>query len=167
MAFSGRTPYYYLALILMIVALAFFYRLQKSRFGHDLKVIGNSEVLASALGINVPKYRLICFVIACFFLGIGGSFYAHYVTAIEPQFFGIALSSNIFAFSVIGGIGNLWGGLLGTVVMTVIPEWMHAFENMRPLTYGIMIMFVMVFMPGGFISLPKQVRLWRRGKIRE
>lgn len=165
--FVGPVPYYYLALGLMLVVIVVFYRLGKSRFGQDLKAIGLSDILATSLGINVPRHRLMCFAISCFFIGLGGSFYAHYLSSIEPYFFGISLSSQVFAFTVIGGLGSLWGGLIGSTVMTVIPEWMHAVEQVRPLLYGAMIMFVIVVMPGGIVSLPRQVRLWRKGKIRE
>jgi branched-chain amino acid transport system permease protein len=165
--FSGPVPYFYLVLGLMAVTLGFFYRLRKSRFGQDLKVIGSSDTLARALGINVPRYRLLCFAIAGFFIGIGGSFYAHYMSYIEPYRFGITLSSQMFAFAVIGGLGNLWGGLIGSTAMILIPEGLHAFEYMRQVIYGAVIIFVMVLMPGGIISLPRQIRLWRQGKIKE
>jgi branched-chain amino acid transport system permease protein len=165
--FVGPVPYYYLSLGLLVITLFFFYRLGKSRFGQDLRAIGFSDALAASLGIDVPRYRLMCFAISCFFLGLGGSFYAHYLTSIEPYFFGISLSSEVFAFIVIGGLSSLWGGLIGSTVMTIIPEWMHAIEQVRPLLYGAMIMFVIVVMPGGLISLPHQVRLWRRGKLGE
>jgi len=162
--FAGPVPYFYLALGLMAITILFFYRLKKSRFGQDLKLIGSSDVLASALGIKVSRYRLICFAMACFFIGMGGSFYAHYLSYIEPTRFGIALSSQMFAFSVIGGLGNLWGGLVGSTAMILIPEGLHAFEYIRQVIYGAVVVFVMVFMPGGIISIPEKIRLWRKGR---
>lgn len=160
--FKGTVPFFYLALGLMVLTIGFFYRLQRSRFGRDLKVIGNSDVLASALGINVPRYRLICFALASFFLGMGGSFYAHYVSYIEPTRFGIGFSSQIFAFSVIGGLQNLWGALVGSTVMTLVPEALHAFEYVKQVIYGGVIIFIMVVMPGGLVSIPSKIREWRR-----
>lgn len=165
--FTGNTHYYYLSLVMVCITILFFYRLSKSRFGHDLKAIGLSDGLAEVLGIDVTKYRLISFVIAAFFLGLGGAFYAPYTTVLFPYFFGLDLSSKVFAFSVVGGFGNVWGGLVGSIIMTMIPEWFDFVEYWKPVTYGGFIIFTMIFMPGGLISLPRQVRLWRKGEIRE
>ena len=115
---------------------------------------------------TVPPLHL-CFVIACFFLGIGGSFYAHYSTYIRPDIFNVLFSAEVFTFLVVGGVGSLWGGLIGSTAMTLIPEAMHAMEYWRPIIYGLSIVLIIIFMPGGFISLPHQVRLWMKGKIRD
>jgi branched-chain amino acid transport system permease protein len=165
--FTGTVPYYYLALILMLIALVFYYRLRQSRFGQDLRSIGLSDTLASSLGINVVRHRLICFVMVCFFLGMSGAFYAAYQGIILPYFFGISFSIQVMAFLVVGGFGSLWGGIIGSITMTLVPDWLHAYEYLRPLLYGVVIMVTMVIIPRGLISLPHQARLWRRGKLRE
>jgi branched-chain amino acid transport system permease protein len=165
--FVGPVPYYYLSLGLLVITLFFFYRLGKSRFGQDLKAIGLSDTLAASLGIDVPRYMELCFAMACFFLGVGGSFYAHYMHWIEPTRFGLPLSIEAFTFSVIGGLGSLWGGLIGSTIMILIAEGLHAATHVREIIYGAAVVLVMIIMPGGLLSLPHQVRLWRRGKLGE
>lgn len=165
--FTGTVPYYYLALILMIIAMVVFYRVRQSRFGKDLRSVGLSDTLASSLGVSVPRYRLICFVLACFFLGMSGAFYAVYQGIILPYFFGISFSIQVMAFLVVGGFSSLWGGIIGSITMTLVPDWLHAYEYLRPLLYGVVLMVTMIIIPEGLISLPKQVKLWRKGKLRE
>jgi branched-chain amino acid transport system permease protein len=91
-----------------------------------------------------------------------GSLYAHYLSFISPKTFDIFYSIQIVTMVVVGGIGNLWGGLLGAAVLTALPEVLHAMRDYALLLYGVILMGVLVFFPEGL--LPGLVKIWSRKK---
>ena len=109
--FTGKAPYYYLALFLALVVVACFIALYSSRIGRDWKAIKLSPELAQSLGINLYRRRLLAFVVSSMAVGLFGSFYVHYNHLIEPTSFGGFFSINIQLYSVLGGLEycTYWG----------------------------------------------------------
>ena len=85
--FIGKTPYYYFILALTLITGIIMWRIDRSRIGLILKSIAQRDVLAHSLGINIMKYRMLAFIVGCFFAGLAGSFYAHYVHIVSPEGF--------------------------------------------------------------------------------
>jgi branched-chain amino acid transport system permease protein len=135
-----------------------------SRVGRALRAIHENELVANALGVNTERYKVVIFAISAAYASLAGSLYAHYLSFISPKTFDIFYSVEIVTMVVVGGIGNLWGGLLGAAVLTALPEILHAMRDYALLLYGLILMGVLVFFPEGL--LPGLVKLWseRRSK---
>ena len=105
---------------------------------------------------------MIIFAVSAAYASMAGSLYAHYLSFISPKTFDIFYSVQIVTMVVVGGIGNLWGGLLGAAVLTALPEVLHAMRDYALLLYGVILMGALVFFPEGL--LPGLVKLWSKKK---
>lgn len=156
--FFSKTSYYYLILSLLVVNIIVFYALYKSRIGRAWTAIGSSVRLAEAQGINVYRYRLAASVIACFFAGIVGSFYAHYQNLLVPNTFSFLLSIYVQMYALLGGLGYFIAGpIVGAGVMVFLPEYLRVTQQFQPILFAVMIILIVIFLPGGILSLPKRL----------
>ena len=155
--FFSKTSYYYLVLALLVINIIVFYALYKSRIGRAWTAIGSSIRLAEAQGINVYRYRLAAAVIACFFAGVVGSFYAHYQNLLVPNTFSFLLSIYVQMYALLGGLGYFIAGpIVGAGVMVFLPESLRVTEQFQPILFAVLIILIVIFLPGGILSLPKR-----------
>ena len=162
MAFDSKFPYYYLILFLLAVMIYVIYRMDRSKFGLIFKSIGQNTPLAQSVGVNPMRYKILAYTLACFFAGVAGSFYAHYLTFLSPEYFTVWKSLMIQMYAIIGGIGFMIAGpIAGSVFLVVIPELLRATENLSLILYGAVFILVIFFCPGGLLSLPQQMQVWR------
>ena len=111
---------YYLILIVTIIAVLCARNLLKSRIGRSFQAIRDSDIAASAIGIDLTKYKLLSFSVSACYAGVAGSLWALYLGFINPTLFTFILSINFLAIVVIGGLGFVTGSILGAVVMTYL-----------------------------------------------
>jgi branched-chain amino acid transport system permease protein len=163
--FSSISHFYYLILIVFVITLLVFYSLERSRFGQSWHAIGQSHVLAESLGVNVMGYRVLAFVIACFFAGVAGACYAHYMTHMSPMEFGLTLSVDCIVWAVVGGMGSVFGPAVGAGILTFIPQVFKSTAEYEAGLSAVIFIIIILFLPGGLISLPKVIS--RRIKKRE
>ncbi|MFH1124338.1 MAG: branched-chain amino acid ABC transporter permease [Pseudomonadota bacterium] len=166
--FLSKTSYYYLVLVLLIVNVIVYYALYRSRIGRAWTAIGSSVRLGEAQGINVYRYRLAASVIACFFAGVVGAFYASYQNLLVPNTFSFLLSIYVQMFALIGGLSFFIAGpIVGAGVMVFFPELLRVTEQFQPIFFGILIILIVIFLPGGVLSIPERfsrvARLFKRG----
>ena len=155
--FLSKRSYYYLVMGLLLLNILIFYALYNSRIGRAWTAIGSSVRLAEAQGINVYKYRLAASVIACFFAGVIGAFYAHYQNMLVPNTFSFLLSIYVQMFALIGGLGFFIAGpIVGAGVMVFLPEFLRVAEQFQPILYSILIILIVIFLPGGLLSVPRR-----------
>jgi branched-chain amino acid transport system permease protein len=165
--FTGKTPYYYLILILVTLTIFTMYRLTNSRLGLGLVTVREDEVAASAIGINTTKLKLMAFTIGAFFAGITGAFYASYISFISPDSFMFIDSVTILAMVVLGGMGSIPGSLIGATVLVIAPEILRFLADYRMLLYGLMMIVMMIYKPEGFWGAHKRTKnSWQRGLLR-
>jgi branched-chain amino acid transport system permease protein len=117
-----------------LFTLYFMLRLVNSNFGNVFKAIRDDEIAAKNMGINTFRYRVISFSIGAFFAGVGGALMGSLITTIDPKMFSFLLTYNVLMIVVTGGLGSLTGSILGSVVITILLEWLRFVEN--PLTIG-------------------------------
>jgi len=155
--FCSKTSYYYLALFLLVVNIVVYAALYKSRIGRAWTAIGSSVRLAEAQGINVYRYRLAASLIACFFAGVIGSFYAHFQNMLVPNTFSFLLSIYVQMFALIGGLSYFIAGpIVGAVVMVFLPESLRIAAELQPILFAVLIILLVIFLPGGILSLPER-----------
>jgi branched-chain amino acid transport system permease protein len=118
-----------------------------------MRAINSSELAAETLGVNTSKYKIQIFVLSAAFASVAGTLYAHCLTFTAPETFGFMTSVLLLVMVVIGGIGNFWGSIIGAIGLTILPEYLRAYEELEVLLYGIILVVVMMFMPRGLAGL--------------
>jgi branched-chain amino acid transport system permease protein len=161
---ATSTGYYYFVLVLVVLTCLFIYLLINSRVGRALLSIRENEVLAETLGVNAFKYRMIAFGIGAFFAGIAGSFTAHYITFVGPEFTDFYYITMLLIMVILGGSGTIHGVILGAIVFTFLPEYLRITPEFRDVIYGCVLLLTVIFMPGGIGGKISQVLERKRAR---
>jgi len=152
--------FYFFIWGLFLVLFAATLNLTDSRVGRALQAIHDNELAAGAMGVACHRYKVRVFVLSTLYAALAGFCYAHYVSFISPKTFDIFYSVQVVTMVVIGGMGNLWGGLVGAALITALPELLHRFEDLHVLIYGLILTGALVFVPRGLV--PSGLALLRR-----
>ena len=153
---SLRPMYRLLILTAVFTVIAYIVanRIVSSKYGRFFLSIRESEAAAQSVGINTMKYRIIAFAIASAYGGLAGVFYAQCFRFLNPEQFRWNISLTLISMAIIGGIRSLPGGVLGAIALTILPEVLRGFTaQMRMITYGLLVILVLTFLPNGLISL--------------
>jgi branched-chain amino acid transport system permease protein len=151
---SFRTKPLYLTLVVLAVLfiLALTYRLVHSYHGRALRAIRDHEVTAQVMGVNTPAYKIAIFTLAAGLAGLSGSLYAHYITFINPESFGLHTSILILSMVILGGMGSVVGSIVGAVTLTVVPELFRQFHDYQDLAYGALLVALLIWRPQGLLG---------------
>ena len=156
--FTTKDSQYLLMLALFLVGAAILVRLEYSRFGLVAGAIRQGELLASTLGVRVFRYKLLAFVIGSALAGVAGSFFAHTHRVLHSSDFGLEPMVLLVAYTVIGGVGSVWGPIVGTVLLTFTSELLRELHAYEVLVYGLVLILTMLFVPDGLVSIPGRIR---------
>jgi branched-chain amino acid transport system permease protein len=165
--FDSDMKNYYLiwgfALLTMLVSINLFH----SRIGRALRAIHDSEVAARVMGVNVRILKVQIFTASALISAVAGSLYAHTMTFISPASFGFNFSVELVTMVIIGGLGSIYGSFLGAAILTLLPEFLRALQDFDIVVYGLLLILMTMFMPGGLASafrmLAEKVMSLRRG----
>jgi branched-chain amino acid transport system permease protein len=149
---SSRTDYYYFILVLVLLTVTSMHRLIHCRFGRALIAIREDELAAEATGVDTTRYKIQAFVLAAFYAGVAGSFYAHFVKFISPESFYIYESFILLAMLAFGGQGNLMGPIVGAAVLIVLPELFRSLMEYRMIVYGSVLIVMMLVRRQGLLG---------------
>ncbi len=148
---------------ILLLALGLCGNLIDSRIGRALRAIHGSEAATAALGVDVARVKLAVFALAAGLTALAGSLYAHYVTFINPSPFGFAYSVELVVMVVLGGVASLWGAVLGAAVLVLLVEGLraalpalalaHGAAEYEIVVFGLLLMLVMIFLPGGLTAV--------------
>ncbi len=133
--------------------------LSQSRMGRALNAISSSDVAAECMGVNTYRYKVIIFVLSAAYAAVAGSLYVHYLNFAAPGTFGFMTSILLLTMVVVGGIGAFWGPVIGASILTILPEYLRAYEGLEELLYGMILVGVMMFLPKGLAPLFHNLRL--------
>lgn len=154
----------YFLLILLVFGFLLFldHRMGRSWIGLAWASIREDEQAAGAMGVDVVRFKALAFILGSAIAGLAGGFYAHFLTFIMPQNFGFGQSIVILCMVVFGGIGTRWGPILGAIILGVLPEISRPIMEYRTFVYGLLLVAMMRFQPGGILGaesiLPKVLR---------
>ena len=149
-AFVLTTSYfYYLALAAIVLAMLFQKNFVDSSFGRRLLAVRHNEIAAASVGINVYGEKVKAFVISAAFAGFGGALFAHQQNFINPDNFQFFSSVFFLLIVLFGGAGTLIGPVIGAAVLTLLPEFLHDFDRVRLVVYGVFILATLYFLPDG------------------
>jgi branched-chain amino acid transport system permease protein len=149
---ESRVQYYYLIFFLVLLTIGSMHRLMTCRFGRALVGIRENELAAEAMGVHTTRYKIQAFVLAAFYAGIAGSYYAHFVKYISPDSFYIYESFILLAMLAFGGQGNLIGPVVGAVILIIIPEVFRFLQEYRMLVYGSVLIIMMLVRRQGLLG---------------
>ncbi len=141
--------FYYIFLLLAMLAVLASHRLEHSRIGRAWKYVRSDEDAARAMGINHAAVKLSAYVLGAIFAAIGGCFYAAKMTAIAPETFNFNQSLLILLGVVLGGRGKIPGVILGAVVVVVAPEVFRDVGSLRMLVFAACLLLIMLLRPAG------------------
>src|SRR6266540_3516904 len=133
-------------------------QLVRSPIGETLTAIREDEVSAASLGINCTLWKVFAFGVGSAIAGAAGAFYASFVGTLFPDAFIITESFTILAMVIVGGMGTLIGPVWGAILLTVLPELLRGFGDLRLVLYGAALTLVVLFMPGGLVQAVQILR---------
>lgn len=141
---------YYSMLVLLIIGLVSVYLITQSRMGLAFRALRDNEELARSRGISQFKYQILVFTLSAFLTAIAGGFYASHFGAVGINLFGFPLLLFLISMLVVGGIGRLWGPLLGSFLLMAADEGFKEFSDYRNIGLGVIVLLFMLFLPDGF-----------------
>lgn len=178
--FGKNEMFYYLALVILVLGMVFVRNLLRTRPGRALQAVRERELAASLMGIHLFRWKISAFVISSFLAGVSGALLASFISYIQPDFWSLLLSIQFVAAVIVGGVGTIWGPLLGSVVIFGLEPVMQKYAQSLPLLahgagsgiavsdathilYGVAIMLFLVIEPLGVVGLARRAgRLFQR-----
>lgn len=148
--------FYLLAVIVLLVALLV-ERIRRTQLGRSLAAVRDNEVAAQTLGVNVYITKVIAFTIAGILAAIAGALYAIHSQFVSSDMFTFERSTTYIIMGMLGGINNTAGVFVGSVLVTLLPEWLRSLEQYLQLIYGIGVILLMIFMPMGLSGLATSI----------
>lgn len=188
--FSTKVPYYYIALVLALTIILVTWLVQNSKLGYFFQAIREDQDAAHSLGINLTIWKNSALVISAAFTSLAGSFYAIFVKFIDPStVLPLDLSVQIVLISIIGGIGTIWGPVIGAMLLVPLSEALRSnviaqglinsglvseesgigiflkehLAQAHVLIYGILVVVVILFMPEGILGYIRKVTAKKKG----
>jgi branched-chain amino acid transport system permease protein len=166
--------YYYLALIILAAAMLFVWNLVRGRPGRAMQAVRDREIAAAIMGVNIARTKMSAFVVSSFLTGVSGALFASYLSFATPGQWSLLLSVQYVAAIIVGGIGTVWGALLGSIVIFALPSILQSLipqtssgglpiDDIASIAYGVLIIVFFVLEPRGVVGLGRRVAsLWTR-----
>ncbi|MGA1844193.1 MAG: branched-chain amino acid ABC transporter permease [bacterium] len=177
---SRPLPRYYLVWGLVLLMTVWLCNIFDSGLGRGLRAIHADESAAQAFGVDVNRYKLAVFVGSGVLGALGGILYAHLYSPsyLGPEEFNLMVSIKLVVMVVIGGLGSVWGGIAGAIILTTLHEVLSLIgetfrivliARIEPFLYGLILVLIMIFFPEGFIPGMKRgiVELWKKRTKRD
>jgi branched-chain amino acid transport system permease protein len=151
--FLSKNTFLVLVVLITILVVAVIKRLIDSKLGRALVALRQNEGLGQSLGISAFGYAMLAFVLGSFLGGIAGGLYVYYIGFISPAVFAFYQTVIMLVMLIMGGMGTLWGPILGAIIFTLLPEYLRAAEAYRMLVFGLIIMIAISYVPQGLSSV--------------
>jgi branched-chain amino acid transport system permease protein len=148
---SGDKAWYWLAAVLLVVAVWLSLNLVDSPVGRALRAVHGSEVGAEVVGVDTARYKVLVFVVSAVFASVVGSLFAHKNAFITPDIASFFRSIELVTMVVLGGMASTFGAVIGAVILTLLPQLLAAFEDYEAMVLGAIMMGTMIFMPKGLL----------------
>jgi branched-chain amino acid transport system permease protein len=162
--YSLDTPgrFFWLAWLVGALVMWCLINLYYSVSGRSLRAIEGSEIGANTLGVNTFRAKVLAFTLSACMAGLAGAMYGHFNQFASPETFGFFASVLMVVMVALGGVGSLWGPLFGAAVLTMVPELLRRFQDAELLIFGVCMILVLLYLPGGIASVGKRLNLKRQ-----
>lgn len=132
------------AFVAMVITFLVLYNIVHSNHGRSMVSVREDEIAAEAMGINTTRYKILAFTAGAFFAGVAGALFAFLNMYIEPTMFNFLNSVNYVIYVVLGGTGNFFGCVTSTTVLTILPEALRGFGDLRMVIYPVLLIVIMI-----------------------
>jgi branched-chain amino acid transport system permease protein len=150
---DSPVAFYMLAVVLLLLGLLAVWRLSTSRIGWVFRSLRLNEELASSIGIDIARYRVLAFAFSCALGGLGGAFFAAFLQNIYPASYSVVDSINFMLYCFLGGLDYVLGPVAGAFVLVIGFEMLHELQQYQSLMYGVLMIGVILWLPNGILSL--------------
>ena len=150
--FDDEIHFHYLVWAFAMLSLLLSLNLVRSGVGRGLAALAEDETAAATLGVDTRKAKVKVFVLSAVFASLAGSLFAHCYAFVSPDSFSIFVSLDFVIMVVVGGMGSIWGTLLGAGLITLLPEWIEALENYKDIIHGLILVLILLFTPQGLVT---------------
>lgn len=151
--FNTQSRMYYFFLISMCIAIFFAYRIVYSKWGRVFKSLRDNVEAVEMSGVNIAEIKIKAFTACAIFGSVAGAMYAHFMGYINPSTFSIDLSTNFVIMLVIGGLGSVFGNIIGAVIVTALPELLKFLGDYYLITFSVIVLLGAIFFPRGWVVL--------------
>jgi branched-chain amino acid transport system permease protein len=151
--FTDDHAYLVLCLVMLYAAIFFVWWLPQTRTGRAMRAVRENELAASVAGVNTLRVKVIAFTLSSALAGLGGALFAAGFAYISPDNFNFARSVEFLTMTLLGGAQSAFGGVLGTSLLILLPEWLRFLKDIYLAVYGLAVILIMVFLPAGIWSL--------------
>ena len=160
---NTHVRYYYVVMPIALAGIYFSFCMLRSNIGRAFKALREDPLAAAATGINVRKYKLLAFIISALYAGAAGSLAAHMTPGfIHPNNYTLVEMVTVLLMVVLGGIGHVWGGIIGAIIVTIIYDLTRDYHEYQLLVFGFVIVLTVMFMPTGIGGLIDRYFVTRR-----
>jgi branched-chain amino acid transport system permease protein len=150
--FGSDRSFYYLVMALVAIGAFVAFRLERSSFGRALFAIKEGELAAESMGIETAKVKMVAFILSAVYAGVAGALYGPLNSVISPDVFSFEVSVVVLVSLLLGGTGTIIGSIIGTVLVTLLPEWLRVLQDYYMVVYGAGIVLLMIFLPNGLLG---------------
>jgi branched-chain amino acid transport system permease protein len=158
---DGAGPYFYFTYVSTILLALILWWVIRSPWGRAFAALRDNPIRAESLGVNIMAYTLLAFAIGAAFAGIAGAYFAALVQFIEPGPFHLTTSLMMLLMVIVGGSGRFFGPMLGAAIVILLPEWLRFMKDWYLVAFGLAVVMLMIWLPGGLLSIPERIRLRR------
>lgn len=159
LSLDGSGAFFYFTYASMILLALVLWWVIRSPWGRAFAALRDNPIRAESLGVNIMAYTLLAFAIGAAFAGIAGAYFAALVQFIEPAPFNLTASLMMLLMVIVGGSGRFFGPMLGAAIVILLPEWLRFMKDWYLVIFGLAVVALMIWLPGGLLSLPDR---WKR-----
>lgn len=154
--------YYYVILVVVVLGFLVARQILANRIGRSFRAIRDDFQAAKAMGVNTAYYQILAFVISAAYAGAAGALFAHLNTYISPDIYEFKSTLFVMTATMVGGMGSLTGSIVGGLALPILQEYLRVIKDWQLVVYGVAIMIVVLFVPGGVIELTRRIERWRK-----
>jgi branched-chain amino acid transport system permease protein len=155
---DAAASYYYFTFASTILLALVLWWVIRSPWGRAFAALRDNPIRAESLGVNIMAYTLLAFAIGAAFAGIAGAYFAALVQFIEPGPFHLITSLMMLLMVIVGGSGRFFGPMLGAAIVILLPEWLRFMKDWYLVMFGLAVVVLMIWLPGGLLSIPERLR---------
>ena len=161
LSLDGSAAFFWFTYVSTILLALVLWWLIRSPWGRAFAALRDNPIRAESLGVNIMAYTLLAFAIGAAFAGVAGAYFAALVQFIEPAPFHLTASLMMLLMVIVGGSGKFFGPMLGAAIVILLPEWLRFMKDWYLVIFGFAVVALMVWLPGGLLSIPERLRLKR------